>query len=65
LSPADAATLRSDEVAWIKKRDKVTDEFVKQGTPPNPALRRLQSTVDLTNARSVELEAQLKESETQ
>jgi uncharacterized protein YecT (DUF1311 family) len=65
LSPADAARLRSDEVAWIKKRDKVSDEFAKQGTPPNPAFRRLQATVDLTNARSAELEAQLKESETQ
>jgi len=30
LSPADAARLRSDEVAWIKKRDKVTDEFAEQ-----------------------------------
>jgi len=65
LSPADAARLRSDEVAWIKKRDKVTDEFAKQGTPPIPALRRLQATVDLTNARAVELKAQLNESETQ
>jgi uncharacterized protein YecT (DUF1311 family) len=65
LSPTDAARLRSDEVAWIKKRDKVTDEFAKQGTPPNPALRRLQATVDLTDARAAELKAQLKESETQ
>jgi uncharacterized protein YecT (DUF1311 family) len=65
LSPADAARLRSDEVAWIKKRDKVSDEFAKQGTPPNPAVRRLQAIGDLTNARSVALEAQLKESATQ
>jgi uncharacterized protein YecT (DUF1311 family) len=65
LSPADAARLRSDEVAWIKKRDKVSDEFAKRGIPPNPALRRLQAIVDLTNARSAELEAQLKESDTQ
>jgi uncharacterized protein YecT (DUF1311 family) len=52
LTPADAAALRSDEVAWINKRDRVTDEFAKQGTPPNPRLRRLQSIVDLTEARS-------------
>jgi uncharacterized protein YecT (DUF1311 family) len=65
LSPADAARLRSDEVAWIKKRDKVSDEFAKRGTPANPASRRLQAIVDLTNARSAELEAQLKESEAQ
>jgi uncharacterized protein YecT (DUF1311 family) len=65
LSPADAARLRSDEVAWIKKRDKVSDEFSKQGLPANPALRRLQAMVDLTNARSTELEAQRKESDAQ
>ena len=65
LSPADAARLRSDEVVWIKKRDKVSDEFAKRGIPSNPVFRRLQAIVDLTNARSAELEAQLKESETQ
>jgi uncharacterized protein YecT (DUF1311 family) len=65
LSPADAARLRSDEVAWIKKRDKVSDEFAKQGVPANPTLRRLQAMADLTNARCAALEAQLKESDTQ
>jgi uncharacterized protein YecT (DUF1311 family) len=65
LSPADAARLRSDEVVWIKKRDKISDEFAKRGNPSNPVFRRLQVIVDLTNARSTELEVQLKESETQ
>jgi uncharacterized protein YecT (DUF1311 family) len=65
LSPADAGRFRSDEVGWIKKRDKVSDEFAKRGIPSNPTIRRLQAIVDLTNARSAGLEAQLKESETQ
>ena len=65
LGPADAARIRSEEVAWIKKRDRVTDEFAKQGTPANPKLRRLQAVVDLTNARTADLESQLKGSESQ
>jgi uncharacterized protein YecT (DUF1311 family) len=55
LSSTDATRLRSDEVAWIKKRDRITADFAKQGTPPNPILRRLQSLVDLTNARCAQL----------
>lgn len=62
LTPADAAALRSDEVAWIKKRDRVTDEFAKLGTPPHPRLRRVQSIVDLTEARSAQLKTQMEES---
>ena len=50
-----AADLRSEEISWIKNRDRITDEFAKQGTPPNPTLRRLQSLVDTTKARTAEL----------
>ena len=43
--------LRRTEIDWIKQRDKVTDDYAKHGTPPNPTLRRLQSIVDITNER--------------
>jgi uncharacterized protein YecT (DUF1311 family) len=55
LGSEEASRLRSEEISWIKRRDQITDEFAKQGTPPNPALRRLQSLVDTTNARIAEL----------
>jgi uncharacterized protein YecT (DUF1311 family) len=55
LNPEEAARLRSAEITWIKTRDKVTEIFAKQGTPPNPILRRLQSQVDATKARAAEL----------
>jgi uncharacterized protein YecT (DUF1311 family) len=62
LTGADAANLKSDEIAWIKRRDKITDEFAKEAAPPNPALRRLQSMVDLTNTRTGELKRRIDES---
>ena len=55
LNFQEAARLRSEEIAWIKTRDKITDEFAKQGTPPNPTLRRLQSLFDATKARAADL----------
>jgi uncharacterized protein YecT (DUF1311 family) len=55
LGSEDAATIRSQQIVWIKNRDKIADEFAKQGTPPNPTLRRLQSLVDATNARTADL----------
>jgi uncharacterized protein YecT (DUF1311 family) len=59
LSGEDATNLRSAEIAWIKRRDKITDDFAKQATPPNPVLRRLQSMVDLADARYAELKEQI------
>jgi uncharacterized protein YecT (DUF1311 family) len=55
LDSEAAARLRSEEISWIKHRDQLADEFAKQGTPPNPGLRRLQALVDTTNARTADL----------
>jgi uncharacterized protein YecT (DUF1311 family) len=55
LNSEEAARLRSEEISWIKQRDRIADEFAKQGTPPNPVLRRLQALVDATNARTADL----------
>jgi uncharacterized protein YecT (DUF1311 family) len=63
LASEEASRLRSEEISWIKHRDQITDEFAKQGTPPNPALRRFQSLVDTTNARIAELKARLTQSD--
>lgn len=55
IKAEETADVRSREIIWIKNRDKVADEFVKRGAPPNPALRRLQCLVDATNERTAQL----------
>ena len=55
MKAEDGSRVRSDEIDWIKHRDKIADEFAKRGTPANPTLRRLQSLVDTTNERTADL----------